>query len=418
MKQRFLLIAVVITCFLSAGSRAGAQWVGTIPDPLNASVYLALAVSGSNLFTETGDEVFLSTDYGRTWNSRSGFPDINGIKVIAAIDTILFASAQVGPDYNDSVLRSNDSGATWISVDSGFPQGCSGSYALAANGSGLWSSGCGVFLSTDDGNFWTSKNNGLPSKFPEGNAVQSFAFGGADIFAGLDTGVYRSTDNGEDWGKASNGLPAGDYSRGRIAALAVVGTTLLAGTPGSGVFRSTNNGDTWQAADNGLSVQPRIQSICFAVYGSNIFLGMNDSVFLSTNNGTSWLDVSNGQLGQSGLSALAVLSSYLFMSNTSAVWRRPLAEMIGTNSVSENQKLEIINVSPNPTPGLLTIRGAVGEVTVTNVLGEPVAASPSPRPSPEGEGETQLDLSKLPSGTYFARIETAGGEVVRKIMKE
>jgi hypothetical protein len=35
-----------------------------------------------------------------------------------------------------------------------------------------------------------------------------------------------------------------------------------------------------------------------------------------------------------------------------------------------------------------------------------------------GSGQITLDLSQLPSGTYFLRIETSAGSVLRKIVRE
>ena len=74
-----------------------------------------------------------------------------------------------------------------------------------------------------------------------------------------------------------------------------------------------------------------------------------------------------------------------------------------------------ITLSPNPTTDYISIRGGSGTVTVTNVIGESVMHDVS---SVKGGGDVELDLSRLPAGTYFARIETLGGMVVRKILKE
>jgi hypothetical protein len=77
-----------------------------------------------------------------------------------------------------------------------------------------------------------------------------------------------------------------------------------------------------------------------------------------------------------------------------------------------------IFVYPNPSTGMVTIEsstGSIQSVTVLNLLGEAVLqvgnVGRDVRP-------TRLDMSKLPGGTYFLRIETEKGTVVRKVVRE
>jgi hypothetical protein len=72
-------------------------------------------------------------------------------------------------------------------------------------------------------------------------------------------------------------------------------------------------------------------------------------------------------------------------------------------------------VYPNPLTGLVTIRGsyAIEQVSVMNVLGVREFLMPC-----RGEEEVTLNLSALPSGTYFLNIETEKGSQLRKVVKE
>jgi hypothetical protein len=77
---------------------------------------------------------------------------------------------------------------------------------------------------------------------------------------------------------------------------------------------------------------------------------------------------------------------------------------------------DTVEIYPNPATGMVTILSggtSIYGVRVLNVLGTEVIDVPN-----EHASECSLDLSKLPAGTYFARIETANGIVVRKILKE
>jgi hypothetical protein len=85
---------------------------------------------------------------------------------------------------------------------------------------------------------------------------------------------------------------------------------------------------------------------------------------------------------------------------------------------SPQLKEDDILIYPNPVSGLVTIEsstGSIRSVTVLNLLGEAVLqvgnVGRDVRP-------TRLDMSKLPVGTYFLRIETERGTKVRKVVRE
>jgi PKD repeat protein len=77
--------------------------------------------------------------------------------------------------------------------------------------------------------------------------------------------------------------------------------------------------------------------------------------------------------------------------------------------------LALIEVSPNPTNGIVAMQGAPAnaQVQVMNVLG--VAVREIPKIT---ESNFTLDLSTLPAGTYYIRIASNNGVVTKKIVKE
>ena len=96
--------------------------------------------------------------------------------------------------------------------------------------------------------------------------VTSVAVLTSNLFAGTwGGGVFRSTDNGESWSSANNGL-MGTF----VYALVDSGTNLFAGTNDRGVFRSSNNGTSWTQVNSGLS-DSTVMSL--AVSGTNLFAG-------------------------------------------------------------------------------------------------------------------------------------------------
>jgi photosystem II stability/assembly factor-like uncharacterized protein len=98
-----------------------------------------------------------------------------------------------------------------------------------------------------------------------------------------------------------------------VHAVAVSGTTLLAGT-GGGVFVSINSGASWRASElNNLRVYS------FHMVGANLFAATADAVYRSTNNGTSWIGVENGMPGYTPISSLASAGTNLFAGTYSGI---------------------------------------------------------------------------------------------------
>ena len=83
-------------------------------------------------------------------------------------------------------------------------------YSLAKDGSNIFAGTAnGVFLSSNDGNSWTGKNNGL---MPYSEII-AIAISGNNIFAVDDyfEKVYRSQDYGNSWNEINNGMPTSAY---------------------------------------------------------------------------------------------------------------------------------------------------------------------------------------------------------------
>ena len=77
----------------------------------------------------------------------------------------------------------------------------------------------------------------------------------------------------------------------------------------------------------------------------------------------------------------------------------------------ENFELSTIKIYPNPTTGQLIIdseKMRIENVEILDVFGKNVQMSP----------ETVINISHLPAGVYFVKIQTEAGEVVKKVVKE
>ena len=244
-------------------------------------------------------------------------------------------------------------------------------YCMAVKGDTIFAgtSGGGVFISTDNGESWTAKNNGLTS-----STVLSLAINGANIFAGSesDAGIFLSTNYGENWTTVNNGL-----IENNVFALAISGTNTLAAPAMAGIYLSTDNGGSWNTADTGLTnsfatfysfaisgenifaggygiyisknkganwqhlINSPLNVEKIVINGENIFAGTEMGMFLSSNNGENWVEVSNGLIYKD-VRSIAISGSNIFAGTQGGgVY---FSTNNGTNWVSLNSGLTEKNV--------------------------------------------------------------------------
>jgi len=140
----------------------------------------------------------------------------------------------------------------------------------------------GVFISLNNGNYWTKASNGLYNS----DYVESLLFYGNKIFAATSShGIYVSSNNGNNW-SATNSQPQDLY----ILTLASDSNKIYAGTS-SGLYYSLDSGNVWYK-NSSLPNNTGVSSVI--INGGNIYLGTYTGVYISTNNGTTWSSVSNG----------------------------------------------------------------------------------------------------------------------------
>jgi photosystem II stability/assembly factor-like uncharacterized protein len=306
----------------------------------------ALVVIGPNLFAVTwsnggydSTSIFLSTDNGTTWRpANHGLPS-GIVTAIFANGTELFVGMSGG-----GIFRSADTGKNWVR-DSAFVSTCTVS-AITANGANIVvatscnsdASSNGVVHSTDDGKTWVVSNNSPPNVW-----FYTFTSFGATIFAGTNSGVYLTTDNGENWSSSSSGLPEipnwGGPRRSvlSIAAdsnhiFAAMGSYTLDGSLTSNpndtqfgfpppstidsIYSTTNRGESWTASSSGIS---SIQVNAFAVLDGNIYAGTPTGIYLSTDLGKNWTEANNG-LTSTLITSFAANGKNLFAGTTDGVY--------------------------------------------------------------------------------------------------
>jgi hypothetical protein len=231
-----------------------------------------------------------------------------------------------------------------------------------------------------------------------------------------------STNNGENWTTVNNGLPKDEYGNYFIRDLAASGSNLFVGTGNGGVFLSTDNGASWHAVTAGLT-NSDVMALAISPDGTNLFAGTSGGVFLSTNNGTSWTEVNSGLPPNTYVTELAVSGNNLFAGTRgTGVWRRLLSEMITSFDpvVRELPREFLLHQNyPNPFNPSTTIkfelpRTSHVSLSVYDMLGREVSVLVNERRD-AGIHEVKFDGTSFASSMYFYRIQ-AGDFVSTKRM--
>jgi hypothetical protein len=349
------------------------------------------------LFHEHQHRLFFSANVGGPmfyeYNDSGHFTEIYGgldlshgaVTSMASMDSCLFAN-----NY-----RSTNDGVAWttlkhglIAISEHYVYGCSAT---------------SVYRSTDSGNTWV----GIPAPTPD-----VFGVNGTCILAPGPNGVYRSNDTGMSWAK----FGSLNYT---INSIAFLGSLTFASSlpPNRPILKSTDSGATW------TEIQLPDPTAVVVSSGPYVFAGTGKGVYVSTDSGNSWVQKNEGLGGylDIGRGTIGVFDSLLFVNaqesaNHLKTFSRPIREMVPPVSGVEQPiaSLDALVIYPNPTLHSITIESSdeLRSVELLDVLGvsKQIVA---PRVQ-----KTSLDLSLLPSGTYFLRIETAKGVVFRKVVRE
>ena len=206
------------------------SWVAPIIKHPNISSYFYVA----------RQRVYLSTDYGASWNAVSG--NVNGSSAVREMAisesnaNIMYATSGA------SVFLSTDGGVNWTNKTSGLPGRTITSVyinPIDENVAYLTFSGFGagkVYKTTNMGNNWINLSGNLPD-----TPVNDFYYYRYDVlnpntyFVATDIGVFLSQDDGAHWTELTSGLPNTvimhlDYSPSN--------QMLRAGTHGRGVYEA------------------------------------------------------------------------------------------------------------------------------------------------------------------------------------
>jgi photosystem II stability/assembly factor-like uncharacterized protein len=431
----------------------GGSWISAGTGLPNLSVN-ALVSDGVKTFAGTeGGGVFLLNSTTNTW-----IPVIYGLNSLF-INSLTFVGTNLVAGAMGGVFITTDNGATWVSRSNGFTELGGFITSLAVSGN-TWYAGTlmGVYSSIDNGNNWTLVNEGLPH-----TAVRSVIVSGNSLYAGTHNGVWKrplsnikilnvsvstlsmgsvnnstatfnitsntnwtvinpaswltvnktsgtgnalitltshlsnppmpatalvvvkgvgvadktiavSLDASGEWKQISNGIYGGD-----IFSIATdpASNRTYAGTASNGVFSSTDDGANWTQITKGSQLN-------FTLIGSIIITGnylfaasqYEGGVFLSKDFGKTWAPKNNGLLNMN-VKGMTVSNKKIFAGTAGGVF---LSSDYGNNWIPVNNGLDLSNLF------ITAITSSDGKVYVVTYNGIYVSVN-------DGSSWTKFDYS-------------------------
>ncbi|HCA80114.1 MAG TPA: hypothetical protein DEP53_10310 [Bacteroidetes bacterium] len=307
------------------------QWIGLSSGLPDSSTVRAIVISGSKIFAGTSRAgVYLSTDAGLTWTSRSAGLSGNSLRVVS-----LFVD---GPSLfmgtmTDGPFRSSDDGISWIRIDSGMTISGTrrgGAFYFHKSGDELYMAAeSGIYVSTNNGFSWVKSTT---------RGAWSLVSDSSHLFEGTpNSGVYRYPLTGGTWTSVNTGLPP----NAEIDAMLIYRDKLIVSVWRYSIFYSTNSGDTWTKLLPGLPVSGSITIVCFLSDGRRIYAGTSEwyqysGIFQSEDTARTWSLVNTGLPSNISIGTLALDSDFLYAGSNKlgTIWRRARSDFATSFSIS------------------------------------------------------------------------------------
>ncbi|MCK5742813.1 MAG: T9SS type A sorting domain-containing protein [Chlorobi bacterium] len=254
------------------------------------------------LLTQTGFSQWEKT----TWKSEARMSI-----VFASGDTIITTKEK-------RIMLSDDFGKSWVEYG-WLPHNFAPNDVLITPNT-IFVGGFGFLkTSTDMGETWQLKTNGMPS-FP---IINSFIQLDNKIFAGTADGIFVTTNMGDSWVLLSEGLgnSLSTYT------LATVDNNIFAAVGSdSGIYLSIDLGKSWELKSTGLPLYGLIDQI--SVSGEDVYIcyqgdgpnGNDNEVYYSTNLADSWNKISTPFLHREYISIIASVNNTLFISDLDSLY--------------------------------------------------------------------------------------------------
>lgn len=324
-------------------------------------------------------ELFASEDSGMTWIVRAALPVSDAVALVARTsEQDLYLAGASG-----SIHRSTDSGVNWDWVGSP-PVLALVDMAIASNGDLLVLSATGdLYRSVDLGASFTPL-----ATLGVSNATALTVGSAGRLFALTRTGeLYRSQDSGVNW------TIRGTVPTSAAVDLAPAGNDLHLVAATGEDYRSPDEGATWSA----VGTIGQVGTVSALFHEGLVLAATREGHLAGSTDGAAW--TWRGSINQLTLTDLAVDTPQVTGVPDSTI---PAPIRVGhpwPNPARSGGSFSINLVLERPTRVGMTLHDAAGRRVATRP-DEAVA---------NGTHHLGWDIPGLPSGRYWARIETADG---------
>lgn len=268
-----------------------------------------------------------------------------------------------------------------------------------------------VYKSTDKGVNWTAISQDFTILLNQLKISQS---DNRVMYASEGSNLYKTTIGNGTWTKLTG------FTAGRINSIAIHPTNpnkiAIATANTDKVQVSVDGGTTWEVKKTGL---PNFDALALVWQNNNkdgLYVGMNYGIYYIDNTFTSWQNFSN-LLPNVQINELEIntVEDKLYAGTYGrGAWSSNLYGV--TLSVDENILASSVNVFPNPAITTIQIKlskSLKGEIRLFSSSGQLIHYEKAN----ELINKT-IDVSNLPSGIYFLRLNLEGGIVTKKIIKK
>jgi photosystem II stability/assembly factor-like uncharacterized protein len=229
----------------------------------------------------------------------------------------------------EGIIKSNDNGNNWTSMNNGLPIAGSGyspkvilfkdSLVFIASSD----SPGGIYLSSDNGNTWNSVNNGLID-----TDIKCIASDNLAVFAGTGSGggIYKTNSNGSNWTSINTGLPSGWFS---VNTLLIDDTVIYAGINTSNInsiYKTSNGGITWSQCSNNIGSY--ITSM--VKIGNQLLLGTTNGMFIS-NDGINWNTFNIG-IENTNINSLCINNQEVYAATLIGIYKKSNNQWFSLNN--------------------------------------------------------------------------------------
>lgn len=354
--------------------------------------------NGTSFYTEaTGWKDWLGADGMETFISKDN-------------SDYFFGTSQFG-----SMYRSANGGNSFLNINS--PNNLSGNWVTPFEQDPILPNTIyvgynSVYKSSNRGGTWSSISQNFGNNL---NNLKIAPSNNQVMYASQSFRLYRTDDGGNsDWLQTA-------FPGGNINSIAIHPTNpnkiAVALTSNSRVVVSEDGGSTWINYKKNL---PNFSALCL-VWDNNgkdgLYLGMDYGIYYIDNTFTEWQPYSN-MLPNVIINELEIndLTRTLYAATYGrGLWASPLVERtIGIAEIPFNEKVQI---SPNPATTKVVIsisKNTQGSLKLFDVSGKLLRYEHDV----VLKNSHTIDVSSLPAGVYFIRLNTSEGIATKKLLKK